>query len=474
MLLPLLITLASLSSPAFAATSLYRLSWRDDPATTMVVGWAKDRGGSTELRYGTDPKAIRCADFPNSRKPDRKTRFAKMDHEFARLEGLTPDTRYFFAVCDRDGPSEPMNFRTAPSSPDARFSLIAGGDSRNNRKPRQNANRMVAKLRPLAVLFGGDMNAKGSAREWRQWLQDWQLTRSEDGRMVPILAARGNHEPDNEFLDKLFDAPHPDGYYAFTFGQDLLRVYTLNTEIAITGHQTDWLRHDLETNRSTRWKIAQYHRPMRPHVRAKKEGANQYRAWAGLFHEAGVDLAVECDAHTVKRTWPIRPASGPGSEDGFIRDDLNGTVYVGEGGWGAPLRSPDNRRAWTRDVAKFNGFHWIQVHGRERLEERTIPVDDVGLVAAKSEEEDPLSLPRGLEIWTPAEGAVATLYGPGPADSEDTAPGLAKDEKEKPIAIAKPEGRSRAASEKSPSQDASPKPVVEESAVRADREKPRS
>ncbi|HAP63004.1 MAG TPA: metallophosphoesterase, partial [Cytophagales bacterium] len=66
--------------------------------------------------------------------------------------------------------------------------------------------------------------------------------------------------------------------------------------------------------------------PMRPHVGSKSEGNNQYNNWANLFYNYGVKLGVECDAHTVKSTWPIRPSTGSGSDEGFVRDDANGTV----------------------------------------------------------------------------------------------------------------------------------------------------
>ena len=63
---------------------------------------------------------------------------------------------------------------------------------------------------------------------------------------------------------------------------------------------------------------------------------------------------MESDAHLVKSTWPIRPSTDADNEEGFIRDDKNGTVYVGEGCWGAPLRGADDNKSWTRDSDSFN------------------------------------------------------------------------------------------------------------------------
>ena len=94
---------------------------------------------------------------------------------------------------DDSGVSSDYWFRTAADTPKL-FTFIAGGDSRNNRTPRQKANRMVGKLRPLFVSFTGDMINADNDAEWIEWLDDWQQTVSSDGRMYPLLPHRGNHE----------------------------------------------------------------------------------------------------------------------------------------------------------------------------------------------------------------------------------------------------------------------------------------
>src|SRR5690606_20357243 len=110
------------------------------------------------------------------------------------------------------------------------------------------------------------------------------------------LAAQGNHESGPATLHNLFDTPNEKAYYALSFGGDLLRVWTLNTEIPIGGAQTDWLKADLARHAGVTWKIAQYHRPMRPHNARKRDGARQYAQWAVPFHEAGMQAVFEGDA----------------------------------------------------------------------------------------------------------------------------------------------------------------------------------
>jgi hypothetical protein len=330
-----------------------------------------------------------------------------MSHRFARLSGLAPNTAYYFVIRDNEGVSPRIWFKTAPADGAAGFTLVAGGDSRNNRAPRQNANRIVSKLRPLAVLFGGDMTDGGTDVEWSDWWDDWQLTRSADGRMYPVVATRGNHEGSDAVVYNMFDTPSSNVYYALDIGGNFLRIYTLNTEISIAGNQTTWLTQDLQANDARVWKIAQYHKPMRPHEADKVEGTAQYSNWAGLFHQHRMNLVVECDAHVVKTTWPLRPNTGSGSHEGFIRDDVSGAVYVGEGTWGAPLRANNDVKPWTRASGSFNQVNWLRITPT-KIELRKVRVDNAAQVGTVNDSA-PYTAPANLDIWNAPNGSLVTL-----------------------------------------------------------------
>ena len=265
-----------LTSHTYGDTDKFRLIIRDDPATTICIGWNQVSGEAPLVYYGSKDLGTDYAQYPHKHSPDRAIEFKGMKNRYARLTYLKPDTKYYFIVKDSEGISPRFWFKTAPSDSDSPLSIVAGGDSRNNSSVRRNANKMVSKLRPDVVLFGGDMTRQGKDEQWQKWFDDWQFTISEDGRMYPIIATRGNHERSNEIIFNLFDVPHDEIYYALGFAKDLLRVYTLNTEISIKGDQTKWLAKDLEQNRHFRWKIVQYHKPMRPHVLRKYEGQTTY------------------------------------------------------------------------------------------------------------------------------------------------------------------------------------------------------
>ncbi|MEW7279344.1 fibronectin type III domain-containing protein [Aquimarina sp. 2201CG1-2-11] len=400
---------------AYSSNDKYRLTLRGNPSTSMVVGWNQISGSNPTVYYGTTDFGTNYASYPNSKTPDRTVSYKGMTNTFARLTGLQPDTAYYFVIRDSQGTSQRFWFKTAPAD-NSRLSFIAGGDSRNNRTPRQNANRLVAKLKPHAILFGGDMTNGDSSREWQNWFNDWQLTIASDNRMFPIVAARGNHEDSNNSIYNLFDTPSSSVYYALTFGNNLIRAYTLNSEISISGSQTNWLQSDLNANSGVIWKMAQYHKPMRPHVSSKSEGNSEYSNWAQLFYDKGVKFVMECDSHTVKTTWPVRPSTGSGSDEGFVRDDQNGTVYAGEGCWGAPLRSNNDSKNWTRNSGRFNQFKWIFID-ENKIEIRTIRVDNASQVSSVSNN-NVFQIPSGIDIWNPSNGSVVTINNTNVVDNQ--------------------------------------------------------
>ncbi|MEM0997396.1 MAG: Ig-like domain-containing protein [Bacteroidota bacterium] len=394
--------------PLSATTGKYRLSYRDDPSTTVVIGWDQESGNSPVVLYDTVDHGTNHTLYAWTHNPDRTVNHKGMDNHFARLTGLNPNTKYYFLIRDSQGNSDRFWFRTIPNDPTMQLSIIAGGDSRSNPAARQRCNRMVAKLRPHFVLFGGDYTNLNTLFEWDDWMEDWQETIAADGRMTPIVATRGNHELSNNDVYRLFDVPSSDVYYALNFGGDLLRTYTLNTEISQSGNQATWLANDLAANEGTvSWMFAQYHRPCRPHESGKSNQTGVYNDWIPEFEDHGVRLVVECDAHVVKRTFPIRKGtSGLDYDEGFYRDDSLGITYVGEGTW-APLRGNDDDKLWTRNSGSFNAFKWIWVNQCE-VQLRTVRTTNEAIVGSLTDA-NIFTFPPNIDLWNPSNGEVVTL-----------------------------------------------------------------
>ena len=370
----------------------YRLVWTDDPATTMTVGFGQMDGADPYVKFGTTAdladamtqETIASTTYANPRDggdPDKV-----LESYFAKLTGLTPDTAYHFQVCNSVGCGGTFWFRTAPDVP-ADFTFVAGGDTRTNETPRRHGNMLIAKIRPLFIAHGGDYMNDGTYDEWVQWLDEWQSTTSGDGRMYPVLPCHGNHENDvTDMMARIFNIPNPDAYYALNIAGDMMRLYTLNTELepgvgygAFDGQdatqwnqQAEWFAEDIADYRdSVTWLVANYHRPLRPHTSGKAEGTGRIAAWADAFYDNGLDLAVECDTHMVKYTYPLKPSDGPCSYQDFARDDAAGTVFIGEGSWGAPTRPTDDDKPWTLDSDSFWQFKVIHA-SPDALDIRTV------------------------------------------------------------------------------------------------------
>lgn len=416
----LALTLFSCVGPASAQSSSrrFRVVWSDDPATAATIGWEQPNGEAAVLCYDTVDHGEQVEGYAHRAEVDRREEYLDMDSRFVHLTGLEPDTSYFFVVTDGEGVSRRLWFRTAPAEPEA-FTFVAGGDTKSYGDARavgRVGNRIVAKLRPLFVLYAGDFvsGSKNLAAEWQWWLDDWNAdTIGEDGRIVPIVPVRGNHEPTPDVLYRIFGLPAPENYFAFSIAGELLRLYALNSEINVVPGidvkrgdlseamlaQNRWLERDLADHSDVRFTLTSYHKPIRPHHSGKPE--NDYlMPWATIFERRGVAVAVEGDSHMHAITWPIRPAKTDEAGMGFVRDDEKGTMYVGEGSWGAVKRANDDDKPWTMVSASIQQFKWVHVHP-ERIDIRTVEYDlETDLEAiATVDDGAPLEVPKGLPLF---------------------------------------------------------------------------
>ena len=351
----------------------YRLVWSGDASTTTTIAWDQLRGKDPVVYYGMEDFGQDWQKYPYSQKfTSRRSGYQGMNTHFAKLEGLKPDQTYYFVIKDSEMCGKRFWFKTAPDMAKA-FTFIAGGDTKSSGtslEATRLSSQMVAKLRPLFVIFNGDFCSGDGTDDdsWRQWLNDWStMTTTKDGRMIPLIPVHGNHENgDKKVLHRLFDVPNQydseeNVYYSVSFGGDFFHFIALNSEINEGGDQKKWLEEDLKKHQHFTFKAAGYHKPFRPHTAGKAENDYEYEQWAALFYKYGLDLSMDGDSHMSKITFPIRPSDEPESYQGFIRDDEKGTMYIGEGSWGASFRDNNDDKPWTLRSGSFNQIKWIQV-----------------------------------------------------------------------------------------------------------------
>jgi len=407
----LLVCYASITD---AATRRYRISFNGNPSTSVTIGWDQPTGTSPTVYFGTTDFGTAWASYPLNQTPQISNTSRGMNNQLCTITGLSPNTVYYFVIRDSEGTSNRFSFKTIPDDPTIRLNVAMGGDTRSVSTARRNGNLMMTKLRPQVIMFGGDYTDNDGNAQWQEWMDDWQLSIASDGRMFPLVNTLGNHEGGGDaVLTDLFGTPSMGAahtyYYGLTFGGSLFRMYTLNSETTAGGAQETWLKNDLAaTGNSVNWKFSQYHRCIRPHEAGKSNQDNMYNAWAQAFYDYDVRLVHESDAHVVKSTWPIRPFTGVGSEEGYIQetDPYKGSVYIGEGSW-APLRTAAGAHSWTRNMGSFNMIHWVFVD-QCKVEIRYVETTNVASVGIV-DDSNPFIPPANIQFWNPSNGSLITI-----------------------------------------------------------------
>ncbi len=362
-----------------------RIVWTKHPQTAATIAWSTREAGSRHrVLLDTRPHAGRLAEYAlevpcreNGAYADPQDAVADVYYHHAFVDGLTPATTYWFVLASDDDVSREFHFVTAPAK-DWPFAVLAGGDSIDANAARRAIDRRIAALTDeypdiLALAFDGDF-VRHSDRlgEWIDWLTDHELTTSASGRVLPIIPARGNHDVDSELFDQVFASPGAAkrNWYAMSLSP-AVEWLTLDTEAAAGGDQAAFIEATLKDSADARFRVVQYHRPMWPAVR---KASHAKPIWVPLFERFGVDLALECDGHALKRTVPIR--------NGAV--DPNGVVYVGEGGLGSKQRTPQLDRWWIAPPghAESADHVWLLRFGAEAIELRAIRPD--GTVADRA------------------------------------------------------------------------------------------
>ncbi|MCG8668036.1 MAG: DNRLRE domain-containing protein [Pseudomonadales bacterium] len=410
-LLALALMMASYN--ASAATWFNRLIWDHDPAHSAVIGFSPN-GTSTNpyVRYGLDTNESNWTDI--SPTADHTFQLALKSY-FVRLTGLPENSPVYYRVCDQDGCGQRFWFQTAPTD-NSPFVVVAGGDTRTGWGNRRQGNILISKIRPLFIMHGGDYTNLNTFADMGTFLGDWELTFTEetiDGqnykRIYPLVPTHGNHEDgDYKTLCKVFgvdfnqdgECNNYDTYGAFDISP-LLRVYTLNSQYQNSGWSShaaamnSWLADDIESEgAAVSWRFAQYHKPMFPHYSGKSDNTELYNWWSEVFYNHGMNLVVESDTHINKLTHAVKP-----SADGYEAVTDGGTVFVGEGSWGAPSRSANQPKDWTIDLASIQQFKVIQV-SQDELVLGTAQFDGevVGLTR-EQRSADTSVLPEGINWW---------------------------------------------------------------------------
>lgn len=321
-------------------------TWRgSDPTSSITLQWL------TANQQPPNPVTVRLspAEGDGSDSPVH-TEVAPFDDDQlyrhrAESTDLSPNTRY---LIDINGSETTPAIKTAPRTLTETITFTEGGDLGTSSAVAR-LHDQAAEWEPLFGLVGGDLAyANGtSQRKWVTFLETWHQHMRAGDRLIPLVAAIGNHEvqsdlfegglhesPDEApFFYTLFDNTRRDhAYWALDFGKYLsVIILDSNHTTPVPGIQTKWLKEALAERRDRTHLIATYHVPAYPSSKPidAKDRSDIREQWAPLFERYDVDVAFEHDDHSYKRTHPLRDGE-PVSK--------NGVRYIGDGTWGQEPR----------------------------------------------------------------------------------------------------------------------------------------
>ncbi|SFC92086.1 pre-peptidase C-terminal domain-containing protein [Pseudoalteromonas denitrificans] len=406
------LAMASASTWVIADSKQHRLIWDASPSSQATIGFTPTGSNNHHIKYGftTDEQGWSTKNITAEH-----TFSGSLTSQFIKLNNLPANSPVYYRICDDAGCGTRLWFKTAPTD-NSSFIAIAGGDTRTGWTTRREGNKLVAKIRPLFIMHGGDYTNANSASEMSRYLDDWQLTFSDDlinsinyKRIYPFIATHGNHEDGNyKTLCEVFGIDYDnnntcnahDSYGAFDISP-LLRVYTLNSQFKNSGWSSyatamnNWLKQDLiNQGNSVKWRFAQYHKPMYPHYSGKSDNTELFSWWAQNFYDYGMNLVVESDTHINKMTQALKP-----SGSNYNTTTTGGTVFVGEGSWGAPARSANNPKSWTIDLASIQQFKVIEV-SNDTINVKTAQFNaSADALTYEQRKNNPVILPNNINWW---------------------------------------------------------------------------
>lgn len=337
------------------------LTWLHDPTTTMTVQWhTPKQESSTTLSYQEEGKK----EWQTAQGSSQQLGHSLLLVHTLELTDLKPDTDYLFRLAKKN-----YRFRTLPSTLSRPVTFAAAGDAYYYLSLFKKMNRQIARTNPDFIIVGGDIayaigknpllgGKRWELKRWQIFFKEWKKQMiTQEGRVIPLLPILGNHDiakgidKSGDPFYQLFAFPEKEtAYRALDFGNYLsLVLLDSGHGKPVCGQQAEWLEKTLQEKQSFPYKMVSYHVAAYPsYYTYDSPSAQTIRTcWVPLFEKYHEQVAFEYHNHTYKRTHPIK--------EGKI--DPEGVIYLGDGSWGTPPRTPRSPPSWylasTRPVNAF-------------------------------------------------------------------------------------------------------------------------
>ena len=362
----------------------------------IIVHWRSDTPSAGQVWYGTHPDSLSMTVADS---------VSTTEHIIV-LEGLTPDTKYWYAVGNATAPySGPENhyFSTpTPSGTPKPLRLWAIGDfgkgNLGQKLTRDAYVEYAASTREADICFwlGDNAYPDGKDEEYQANVFDSINGYGTLMPHLPIYSVPGNH--DYLSVNQLSAPPDHTGpyynivdlpengeaggvpstyelYYSFDYGN--VHVVGLNSELltwtfSTPSEMSDWLEADLAAN-TLPWTIVIWHQP--PYSKGSHDSddfweipmASMRSNYVPIVESYGVDMVINGHSHVYERSMLIKGHTGNSSSFG------SPNIVDGSSG------NPDLGQAYTKDSTGVGTVY--AVVGNSGSDESEADLDHPAMIA---------------------------------------------------------------------------------------------
>lgn len=298
-------------------------------ATEKSITWLSAIGSSKEvayLKYAELAENVASAEVQNGK--SEYITFVQSDSGEAyrmnsvKLEGLTPDTTYYYQVGDGEKWSEVLTFTTATDAKNGDTNFFIFGDIQSNSTSKVTA--AISKITgadkkfDFGIQTGDAIDDVTKFANWRSYLTTLNAQKLSG---IDLFHALGNHEyygdADGITAGNIFALSRSDAgsFYSAEYGSVYVAVVNNggNLYATIGEVQRDAQKSDCI------WKVLVIHEPI--YGTESEMDSEARKEIVSMIGEAGIDFVFTGDDHAYARTYPIV------NDEIQAEDSRTGTVF---------------------------------------------------------------------------------------------------------------------------------------------------
>lgn len=301
----------------------------ENGATEKTITWLSAIESSKEeayLKYAESAENVASAEVQNGK--SEYITFVQSDSGEAyrmnsvKLEGLTPDTTYYYQVGDGEKWSEVLSFTTATDAKNGDTNFFIFGDIQSNSTSKVSA--AISKITgadkkfDFGIQTGDAIDDVTKFANWRSYLTTLNAQKLSG---IDLFHALGNHEyygdADGITAGNIFALSRSDAgsFYSAEYGSVYVAVVNNGGNLSAT---IGVVQRDAQKSDCI-WKVLVIHEPI--YGTESEMDSEARKEIVSMIGEAGIDFVFTGDDHAYARTYPIV------NDEIQAEDSRTGTVF---------------------------------------------------------------------------------------------------------------------------------------------------